>query len=529
MDNSLKQIVNQIKEVENPLGTFIIDGDLGEGGTAVVKRARLNGDVSGRTYAVKLLMVNIVTHKSTEYKKFRQAYINLASIQHLGCCISLLYFGEYEYSEKERNFKIPYIVMCVADHTMEKHFTIEEKKGKRHRTASYDEFQMIFNRLGEIIQLIHDNGIIHRDIKPQNIFYYSDKLYLADFDISKFEECHNYIEAKTKKGDRLANINFSAPEQFDSSMGEICNESDWFAFAQVMIWLMVGTPILKGFKKVSLHGSDKRFRPYEILFEKLLQTNPKQRLGSFAAIKQYLKDNDNELKQQAQQRAENLRQGQVRECLCQFLQIIDFYTPEFNGCWQANLITRRDEISDLLGKINGLMSENDFGIVFKGGDIHNVKFFKSTQNCLWIFSGYESVHFELSISGVIAYQHHNLGASFAVIVGQQMAREFDVNGTSCMETFLRYHGHMLSPDVGQSARIDGKLVAINSSEVEHVVRFVESGIYFLGPLESPLNSNFEKFKDVCESFSSVQSLIELLTCNAFADHIIRPESVRMYD
>ncbi len=529
MSKNLKQIVNQIKEIENPLGTFVIENVLGEGGTAVVKKARLSGDPTGRSYAIKFLTVDIVSHESTEYKRFRQAYINLASVQHLGCCIPLLYFGEYEGHEGERNFKIPYILMCVADYTLEKHFTDEYKKGKRHRVASYEEFKSIFDRLGEVIQLVHDNGIIHRDIKPQNIFYYSGKLYLADFDISKFDKREKYVEAKTKKGDRLANINFSAPEQFDSSIGEVCRESDWFAFAQVMIWLMSGTPIVKGFKEISLHGSDKRFRPYEILFEKLLQTNPSQRLGSFSEIKQFLNDKDNALKKQAQQRAENLRHAQVLKCLDRFLQIIDYYTPQFNGCCQADLITRHDEICDLLGNINGLMSENDFGIVYKGGDIHNVKSLECKGGNLWKFSGYGYFQYEVSISAVIAYQHYNLGASFAVIVGQQMAREYDINGTFDSEEFLRYQGHKLSIGVGQSARIDGHLVKVNRDEVEHVRRFVESGVYFLGPLESPIKENYDKFRHICESFSSVKDLRRLLIGNEFANCIKRPLWVRMYD
>jgi hypothetical protein len=130
---------------------------------------------------------------------------------------------------------------------------------------------------------------------------------------------------------------------------------------------------------------------------------------------------------------------------------------------------------------------------------------------------------------VIAYQHHIFGASFVVLVGQPMEREYDVRGTSDFEEFLRYQGEKLSPDVGQSARIGGKLVEINRANVEHVMRFVGSGIYFLGPLECPINDNFNEFKEVCESFSSVRSLRKCLTEGTFANHIRRPQWIRMYD
>lgn len=529
MEDNLKNFVRQIKEIGNPLGKFSIVGDLGNGGTAIVKKAELGGDGAGRNYAVKFLLVNIADHESNEYKRFRQAYINLASVQHLGCCVPLLYFGEYDGQFEERKYKIPYVIMRVADVTMHKRYTKETKKGNQHVVPSYEDFQLIFKRLGEAIQIIHDQGIIHRDIKPQNIFYCSNQLYLADFDISKFSSRDNYVEAKTKKSDRLANANFSAPEQFDSSIGEICAASDWFAFAQVMIWLMTGKPIIKGFANVSLSGVDKRFKPYEKLFEKLLQTDPRKRFNSFAEITQYLNDNDAELKKLERQKEEARHQGEVRKCLDEFSRIIDFYTPQFNGYCQADHITRQDEISNFFKQMNRVMSCNDFGLVYKGGDIQGVKSFENIKGCLWKFFGYGSFHYEVSIAEVLAYQHHNIGASFAVIVGQKMTREYDANGTSETEEFLLYKGNKLALGVGQSVRIDGRLEKVDHNKLEHIIRFVEPAVYILGPLESPINENFDKFNAVCMSFSSVQDLRDYIVSNDFARQINRPQWVRMYD
>ena len=96
MGSQLIEVINQIAEVENPLGTFRITGYLGEGGTAIVKKAELSGQGTSREYAIKFLLVDITSHLSEGYRRFRQAYINLASVQHLGCCVPLLYFGEYK-------------------------------------------------------------------------------------------------------------------------------------------------------------------------------------------------------------------------------------------------------------------------------------------------------------------------------------------------------------------------------------------------------------------------------------------------
>ena len=113
---NLKRIVNRIQELDNPLGKFIIDGDLGEGGTSVVKKARLAGEENSRKYAIKFLLVDIAENKSTEYKRFRQAYINLASVQHLGCCIPFMSYDsqcEHQHFVQRQHVSLWYLFQVM--------------------------------------------------------------------------------------------------------------------------------------------------------------------------------------------------------------------------------------------------------------------------------------------------------------------------------------------------------------------------------------------------------------------------------
>ena len=47
------------------------------------------------------------------------------------------------------------------------------------------------------------------------------------------------IDNETKKGERLANIEFSAPEQI-SNQYEVAQAADIYSMAQIMYWYVVG-------------------------------------------------------------------------------------------------------------------------------------------------------------------------------------------------------------------------------------------------------------------------------------------------
>jgi hypothetical protein len=73
-----------------------------------------------------------------------------------------------------------------------------------------DKIKHIMRQLGQGIKYLHEYGIIHRDIKPQNIMLSdksaSPKVKIVDFGLSKV------IGSQEKASDCLGTLNFSAPE-----------------------------------------------------------------------------------------------------------------------------------------------------------------------------------------------------------------------------------------------------------------------------------------------------------------------------
>ena len=69
-------------------------------------------------------------------------------------------------------------------------------------------------QLLDAVKFAHSKGIWHRDIKPENILVDTmGNVVLADFGIAHFGEDDLITAVETKRGDRLANFTYAAPEQ----------------------------------------------------------------------------------------------------------------------------------------------------------------------------------------------------------------------------------------------------------------------------------------------------------------------------
>lgn len=112
------------------------------------------------------------------------------------------------------------------------------RNGDLQSAAPLDEdfiINTVVPQVNEALRAIHDRGIVHRDIKPNNLFFNEnrDGVVVGDFGISSVID--------SKQSVRLTNasrtLGYSAPE---TAQGFVSKESDYYSFGVTLLHLATG-------------------------------------------------------------------------------------------------------------------------------------------------------------------------------------------------------------------------------------------------------------------------------------------------
>lgn len=194
---------------------YEIIGKVGAGGMSDVYKAK---DLTlGRFVAIKVLKpefsedLNFVT-------KFRTEAQSAAGLEHPNI-VNIYDVGS------ERGMH--YIVMEYVEGITLK--TYIEKKGQ----LSFKEAVSIAIQVGRGIEAAHNKGIIHRDIKPQNIIISTEgKVKVTDFGIARA------ASSNTISSDVMGSVHYSSPEQ--ARNGFVDGKSDIYSLGIVMYEMVTG-------------------------------------------------------------------------------------------------------------------------------------------------------------------------------------------------------------------------------------------------------------------------------------------------
>ncbi len=198
-------------------GRYEIQDVVGVGGMAVVYKAYDN--IDDRIVAVKILKDEYLTNEEFR-RRFKNESKAIAVLNHRNIV------KVYDVSFGDR---LQYIVMEYIEGISLKEY-IEQK-----RVIDWNEALFFSIQILRALQHAHDKGIVHRDVKPQNIMLLEDgTIKVTDFGIARFS--HSDTRTMTEKA--IGSVHYMSPEQ---AKGELTDEkADIYSVGIVLYEMLTG-------------------------------------------------------------------------------------------------------------------------------------------------------------------------------------------------------------------------------------------------------------------------------------------------
>lgn len=190
-------------------------------------------------------------------------------------------------SEKDGIVKMYFYDEIVINNNIYPLICMKKYKGKLCYNENYSEAEIIdlVKQILNATNLMHKEGIIHRDLKPDNLLIDEDgRLYIADFGIAYYNPEIFDKTGHTSEGERLANFDFSAPEQRNSEL-QPKETMDIYAIGQITQWLVFGKTT-KGTHRKKLFEKHNTPRMFFLdgIVDKCLNDDPNKRFQNIEEI-----------------------------------------------------------------------------------------------------------------------------------------------------------------------------------------------------------------------------------------------------
>ncbi len=196
-------------------GRYEIREIIGVGGMAVVNKAYDN--IDDRIVAVKILKEEFLANEEFR-RRFKNESKAIAVLSHM----NIVKVFDVSYGDR-----LQYIVMEYVEGITLKEY-IQQQGVVSHREAVFFIMQVL-----RALQHAHDKGIVHRDIKPQNILLLENGVIkVTDFGIARFFAS----ETRTMTDSAIGSVHYISPEQ---ARGDVTNDKADIYSVGVMLYEML--------------------------------------------------------------------------------------------------------------------------------------------------------------------------------------------------------------------------------------------------------------------------------------------------
>ncbi|TAG70378.1 MAG: serine/threonine protein kinase [Oscillatoriales cyanobacterium] len=203
-------------------GRYIIEAKLGEGGfgiTYLAQKAQNGGRVVIKTLKDELL-------SDRNFARYRDRFRDEALL--LSLC-------KHPNIVQIDNYFIDGNLPCIAMEYVagEDLWKLVEKRGILSETEALNYIR----KVGEAVMVVHEKGLLHRDIKPQNIMVRDNQdAVLIDFGLAR-----GFIPDRTQQMTLGLTHGFAPPEQY-GEIGRFAEYTDVYALAATLYYLLTRTP-----------------------------------------------------------------------------------------------------------------------------------------------------------------------------------------------------------------------------------------------------------------------------------------------
>jgi serine/threonine protein kinase len=202
------------------VGAYTIEAQLGEGGMGRVFKAV---GTDGQPVALKVVKEEM-TADEVFLKRFKREAEIAQRIQHPNV-VPVVATGDFE--------GLPWAAQRFISGG-----SLEERLD---RWGALDLHQVIaiFKQVAAGLDVLHENGLIHRDLKPGNILIDDHGTpFIADFGLAKDHQHEGTV--LTRPGQALGSMDYMAPEQIRGE--EVTAATDVYALACMLFELLTGRP-----------------------------------------------------------------------------------------------------------------------------------------------------------------------------------------------------------------------------------------------------------------------------------------------
>ena len=224
-------------------GRYYIESELGNGATATVHRAR--DTLGGATLAIKILKAELA-HSIGADRFLRE--VRFTQGLHHPHIAEVIDSGDVD-------GQLYYVLPYMEGGTLRSRLL-------RDKQLPVEDAVAIACTIARALDYAHTQGVIHRDVKPENILFTGGEARLADFGIARAVE-KAIDESTTSTGLVRGTPAYMSPEQASGSR-DYDGRSDVYSLACVLYEMLAGMPAFIGPTAESIIAQRFAHRPREI-------------------------------------------------------------------------------------------------------------------------------------------------------------------------------------------------------------------------------------------------------------------------